>query len=81
MKNQLPAPAINQGLRLRWKLWTREGLGQLASLDLLPYAAARRADLLRQLGEMDAEIARLDAAVLKEAKSRPEACLLMSHPG
>ncbi len=60
VKNQLHALAINQGLRLRWKLWTREGLGQLASLDEIPDAAARRADLLRQLGEMDAEIARLE---------------------
>jgi len=81
VKNQLHALAINQGLRLRWQLWTRGGRQQLEALELLPYAAARRADLLRQLEEMDSEIARLDEAVRKEAEARPAAVRLMSHPG
>jgi len=81
VKNQLHALAINQGMRLRWQLWTRGGRQQLEALELLPYAAARRADLLRQLEEMDAEIERLDEAVRKEAEARPAAVRLMSHPG
>jgi transposase len=81
VKNQLHALALNQGLRLRWKLWTRAGLQQLKALELLPYGSARRADLLRQLEEMDAEIARLDKTVGKEAAARPAAVRLMSHPG
>lgn len=81
VKNQLHALAINQGLRLRWQLWTRGGRRQLEALELLPYAAARRADLVRQLDEMDAEIERLDELVRKEAEARPAAVLLMSHPG
>jgi transposase len=81
VKNQLHALAINQGLRLRRQLWTRAGQEQLKALDLLPYAAARRADLLGQLQEMDAEIARLDEAVLREAEARPAVVRLMSHPG
>jgi len=81
VKNQLHALAMNQGLRLRWQLWTAKGLEQLRALPLLPYAAARRADLLRQLEEMDAEIARLDQAVRKEAEARAAAVRLMSHPG
>jgi transposase len=81
VKNQLHALALNQGLRLRWKLWTEKGLEQLRALPLLPYAAARRADLLRQLEEMDAEIARLDEAVRKEAAAHAAAVRLMSHPG
>jgi transposase len=81
VKNQLHALALNQGLRLRWQLWTREGRRQLAALPLLPYAAARRADLLGQLEEMDAEIERLDRAVGKEAAARAEVVQLMSHPG
>jgi transposase len=81
VKNQLHALALNQGLRLRWKLWTQAGLEQLQSVPLLPYAAARRADLLGQLKEMDAEIERLDKVVRKEAEARPAAVRLMSHPG
>lgn len=81
VKNQLHALALNQGLRLRWKLWTRVGLEQLQALPLPPYAAARRADLLRQLEEMDAQVERLDQMVRKEAESRPAAVRLMSHPG
>jgi transposase len=81
VKNQLHALAMNQGLRLRWQLWSKEGLQQLKALPLLPYAAARRADLLRQLEEMEGEIEKLDKAVRQEAESRPEAVRLMSHPG
>ena len=81
VKNQLHALALNQGLRLRWQLWTAKGLEQLRALPLLPYASARRADLLRQLEEMNAEIARLDELVCKEAESRPDVVRLMGHPG
>ena len=81
VKNQLHALALSQGLRLRWKLWTRAGLEQLKALPLQPYAAERRADLLGQLQEMDEEIERLDAMVRKEAESRPAVMRLMSHPG
>lgn len=81
VKNQLHALAINQGLRLRWKLWSKEGRQQLERLPLLPYAAARRADLLQQLDEMKAEVDRLDKVVRQEADSRPAAVRLMSHPG
>jgi transposase len=81
VKNQLHALAISQGLRLRWQLWSREGRQQLEALPLLPYAAARRADLLKQLEEMEAQIERLDKAVRQEAEAHPAAARLMSHPG
>jgi len=81
VKNQLHALALNQGLRLRWRLWSAKGLEQLRALPLLPYAAARRADLLGQLAEMDAEIEQLDRAVGREAQARASAVRLMSHPG
>jgi transposase len=81
VKNQLHALALNQGLRLGWRLWSEKGLEQLRALPLLPYADARRRDLLKQLEEMDAEIDRLDRTVRREAESRPEAARLMSHPG
>jgi transposase len=81
VKNQLHALALNQGLRLRWRLWSEKGLEQLRALALLPYAASRRTDLLQQLQEMNADIARLDGMVRKEAEARPAALRLMSHPG
>lgn len=81
VKNQIHALALNQGLRLRWRLWTGAGMEQLKALPLAPYAAARRGDLLRQLEEMDREIARLDQLVRREAEARPAAVRLMSHPG
>ncbi|MFY9852941.1 MAG: IS110 family transposase [Terracidiphilus sp.] len=81
VKNQLHALALNQGLRLRWQLWTEKGLEQLRALPLLPYAAARRTDLLKQLEEMNAEIERLDRMVRKEAELCPAAVRLMTHPG
>jgi len=81
VKNQIHALALNQGLRLRWRLWSRAGLEQLQALPLAPYAAARRADLLRQLAEMDLEIARLDQMVRREAEARPAVMRLMSHRG
>jgi len=81
VKNQLHALAINQGLRLRWRLWTEAGRKQLESLPLLPYAAQRRQELLRLLQEMDRDLAALDAAVACEAQARPEVVRLMTHPG
>lgn len=81
VKNQIHALALHQGLRLRWRWWSRAGLEQLQALPLAPYAAARRADLLRQLAEMDLEMARLDQMVRREAEARPAVMRLMSHPG
>ena len=81
VKNQMHALAINQGLRLRWRLWTAAGRKQLEALPLLPYAAQRRTELLRLLEEMDRDIAVLDAAVGREAQARPAVVRLMTHPG
>src|SRR5260370_23763374 len=70
VKNQLHALAINQGLRLRWQLWTRGGRQQLEALELVPYAAARRAGLLRQLEEVDGEVGRLEGTGGEDAGRR-----------
>src|SRR5271157_3943949 len=80
VKNQLQALAINQGLRLRHQLWTQQGQ-QLQALELLPYAAQRRQELLTLLAQMERIIAPLDAAVEREAAARPAAVRLMTHPG
>ncbi|MGC2111707.1 MAG: hypothetical protein WA655_19480 [Candidatus Korobacteraceae bacterium] len=81
MKNQLHALAINQGLCLHWRLWTKAGRQQLEALPLLPYAAQRRQQLLGLLDEMERDIAQLDEAVEREARARPAAVRLMTHPG
>ncbi len=81
VKNQLQFLALNQGLQLKWKLWTRAGRQHLQQLPLGPYASQRRASLLALLNQLEEQIADLDAAVLREAEARPEAVRLMTHPG
>ena len=81
VKNQLQFLAMNQGLQLKWKLWTEAGQRQLADLELSPYMSERRASLLRLLDQLEGEITQLDAAVEREAEARPEAVRLMTHPG
>jgi len=81
VKNQLQALAINQGLRLRHQLWTQSGQKRLQALELLPYAAQRRQELLALLGTMERVLAPLAAAVARQAAARPAVVRLMTHPG
>jgi transposase len=81
VKNQLQALALNQGLQKKRQLWTREGRQQLQKLILLPFAARRRDELLQMLDELDEQITSLTTLVKLEAEHRPEAALLMTHPG
>ncbi|HEX9119219.1 MAG TPA: IS110 family transposase [Terriglobales bacterium] len=81
VKNQLQFLAMNQGLQLKWRLWTRAGREKLEQLPLAAYAAQRRASLLALLDQLEQQIASLDAVVLREAEARPEAVRLMTHPG
>ena len=48
---------------------------------MLAYAAERRKQLLRALDGLEAEISELDRRVADEARQRPEAVRLMTHPG
>lgn len=81
IKNQLQALALSQGVQRKGKLWTQAGRAELEKLELLPYAAERRQQLLRALDGLDQEIARLDERVAAEVARRPRAGKLMSHPG
>lgn len=81
VKNQLQFLAMNQGLQLKWRLWTRAGREKLDQLPLAAYAAQRRASLLALLDQLEQQIASLDVVVLREAEARPEAVRLMTHPG
>jgi transposase len=80
-KNQLQAMALSCGVQKKYKLWTKAGREQLEQLALLPYAAERRKRLLEALDWLEAEISELDRRVAEEARQRPEAVRLMTHPG
>ncbi len=80
-KNQLQAMALSQGVQKKRKLWTKAGREELEQLPLLPYAAERRKRLLEALDGLEAEIVELDRRVAEEARQRPEAVRLMTHPG
>lgn len=80
-KNQLHALALGQGVQRQRKLWTQSGRQELERLELLPYAAERRKQLLQWLDQLDAEIEQLTRRVEQEAGQRPAAVKLMTHPG
>ena len=81
IRNQVQAIAINEGVRLKTALWSRRGRARLESLQLAPWAARRRQDLLDLLDEITPKIEQLNAAIDQEALKRPEVELLMTHPG
>src|SRR5271157_4773561 len=81
VKNQLHALAMSQGVCRKRKRWSVRGRAELQSLVLLPWASRRRHELLAWLEQLEAAIAPLDRAVEQEAQARPEAVLLMTHPG
>jgi transposase len=80
-KNQLQAMALSHGVQKKHKLWGQAGRAELEQLPLLPYAAQRRQKLLAELDELEVEISQLDRRVADEARQRPEAVRLMTHPG
>jgi len=80
-KNQLQAMALSCGVQKKRKLWTKAGREELEQLPLLPYASERRKRLLEALDSLEAEIGELDRRVSEEARQRPEAVRLMTHPG
>ena len=81
IKNQLQALALNQGLQKKGKLWSQAGREQLRALELAPWAAKRRADLLRWLEQLEAETRQLQQQIAQQANQHSEAVRLMSHPG
>lgn len=81
IKNQLQAIALSQGVQKKRKLWSQGGREELEKLELLPYAAFRRQQLLATLDELEQEIANLNQQVEGEVKQRPAAVKLMTHPG
>jgi len=79
--NQLQSIALNEGLRKKRTLWTKAGLEQLLALELMPWAATAREDLLGLLDALNRRIAELDQAVEQEAEARPEVRRLRTQYG
>ena len=79
--NQLQALAMNEGYRLKKKLFSEQGRTLLEKLALAPWASRRRQELLELLDRMNPAIEELTAAVEQEARKRPEVMRLMTHPG
>ena len=79
--NQLQAIAMNEGVRLRKALWSKGGRAKLESLQLAPWAARRRQELLELLDRLTPKIEPLSIAIEQEALKRPEVRRLMTHPG
>jgi transposase len=84
MMNQLQALAMNEGVRRKGRLWSKQGRAQLEKLSLAPWASRRRRellDLLDLLDRIDPVIEELTTAAEREASKRPEVARLMTHPG
>lgn len=79
--NQLHALAMGQGLCRKKRLWGQTGRRELAALELGPWAARRRSELLACVDQAKQPIAELDSAIEKEAMAHREAARLMTHPG
>ena len=79
--NQIQATAMNEGVRRKKTLWSKAGRKQLEALQLAPWAARRRQDLLELVDRLDSTINELTAAIEQEASKRPEVLRLMTHPG
>jgi len=78
IKNQLQAMALSQGVQKKRKLWAQAGRAELEQLELLPYAAQRRQQLLHELDQSESEIAQLNQQVEAEVRQRPAAMRLMT---
>ena len=79
--NQLQAIAMNEGVRRKKGLWSKQGRRQLESFSLAPWATRRRQDLLELLDRLNPSIQELSTAIEQEAVQRPEVKRLMTHPG
>jgi transposase len=79
--NQLQALAMNEGYRWKKRLFSEQGRAQLEKLVLAPWATRRRQELLELLDRLNPTIEEQTAAVKREARKRPEALRLMTHPG
>ena len=82
VKNQLKAVALNEGMVVRKPgLWSKQGQEQFRALPLPEWTGRRREDNLALFEDLVKRTGPLDAAVDEQARQRPEAVRLMTHPG
>jgi len=79
--NQLQALAMNEGYRWKKKLFSEQGEHSWKSSRWLPGPVDVGKSWLELLDRMNPTIVELTAAVEREARKRPEALRLMTHPG
>jgi transposase len=81
LQHTLQAIALNHALREGRALWTGAGRRSLQDLTVPDYTAQRRDELLRLYTQLDKRIQQLDKQVEREARQRPQARRLLTHPG
>ena len=79
--NALQGIALAHGIRRGAGLWSRDGQATIASLPLPPHAGFRRAELQGLYVHLNKQIDELDHRVSRQARERPQAARLMTHPG
>jgi len=81
LQHTLQAMALNHALRQGHALWSAAGQSALRALPLPPYTSQRRNELLRLHAQMQKRIQELDKEVEAQARQRPQARRLLTHPG
>ncbi len=81
VQHALQSLALSHGLRLGPRLWNHCGEQALASLPLAAHTAQRRNALQRLQQRLSKQVTALDQRVQQQARQRPLAQLLMTHPG
>ena len=81
LQHTLQAIALNHALRQGNALWSQAGQSALQALPLPPYTSQRRTELLSLYVELQKRIQELDKEVEAQARQRPPARRLLTHPG
>ena len=81
LQHTLQAIALNHALRQGHALWSAAGQSALEALPLPPYTSQRRRELLRLYVQLQKRIQELDKEVEAQARQRPPARRLLTHPG
>jgi transposase len=81
LQHTLQAIALNHALRQGHALWSAGGQRPLEALPLPPYTSQRRDELLALYAQLQKRIQELDQEVEGQARQRPQARRLLTHPG
>ena len=81
VQHTLQAIALNHALRQGRALWSATGQTALEALPLPPYTRQRRDELLALYAQLQKRIQELNKEVEAQARQRPPARRLLTHPG